>query len=192
MGQKKVKGYICCVCGSEEEQDHVQESSLLAQESCKHWAKSTRFWKEHCDIDNLDIDPALLKEGKGWLKVVDKLLQWSAVSCPFLTVTHGDPRIDNWYFPQRDISGGQLGLLDWQIMMRAPCQSDVTWFACTSFQLIEDQAEDVLDSLFETYWTCLVSTLRDTYGGSLTQTKHGFMGTSSSFCVLYLFACWSM
>lgn len=55
-------------------------------------------------------------------------LSWFAKS-PFTTLCHGDPRIENWYFPITKGEGDtEAGLFDWQQVMNGPSYTDVCWF----------------------------------------------------------------
>lgn len=53
---------------------------------------------------------------------------WASRDLTMLSVTHGDPRLDNVYFVGSAGPSRRAGLLDWQTAIVAPGPSDVAWF----------------------------------------------------------------
>jgi hypothetical protein len=45
-----------------------------------------------------------------------------------ITITHGDFRLDNLFFP----TDGDVALIDWQLAMRAPGQTDLVYFCANN------------------------------------------------------------
>ena len=56
-----------------------------------------------------------------------EIMEFDVVS-PFLTINHGDPRLDNFFFNEEG-TDNKIGLLDWQLMVKGSCaQGMVTLF----------------------------------------------------------------
>ena len=66
-----------------------------------------------------------------------------------ITVCHGDPRLDNFYFGE----DGGIGLLDWQLAAKAPIATDVSWVLC--FHDLPRRFPDQVDGLVEGYFAKL-------------------------------------
>jgi len=67
------------------------------------------------------------------IKTYTQILWYQSEGCPDLTgVTHGDPRLDNWFFFQDEDGKSNAGILDFQIMTRTVQASDLAWLICTS------------------------------------------------------------
>lgn len=69
-----------------------------------------------------------------------------------LTVTHGDPRIDNWFFNETDSTGSithPVGILDWQLMVKQGVHSDVSWFLCTTKDADDADTQAVIQVYYD-------------------------------------------
>jgi thiamine kinase-like enzyme len=65
----------------------------------------------------------------------------------WFTVCHGDPRIDNWFFDEKD-GANNIGLLDWQLMVRGGCALDVSWYFNTTVDADDAQNDGLIDTYF--------------------------------------------
>lgn len=80
-------------------------------------------------------------------------------SSSFTTVFHGDPRIDNWFFDEKDAAGevvSEVGLLDWQLMAKGSSACDLSWFYSTTMSAGDEEGGDGED-LVSVYYRELVS-----------------------------------
>ena len=87
--------------------------------------------------------------------LVVPLLKFAAES-HFLTLIHGDARLDNWYF---DDKTGEPGTFDFQQACKGPCYIDVAWCLTNSFP--DNFYYEHRQTLLELYWSSLIKKLRD-------------------------------
>ena len=67
------------------------------------------------------------------MKNFTNALIYAAEGNPELTgLTHGDPRIDNWFFYKNDAGEDDVGILDFQLMLIQSQPSDVAWLLSSS------------------------------------------------------------
>ena len=67
---------------------------------------------------------------------------------PLRTVTHGDPRLDNWFFYKDGSSGERsAGLVDWQLQGLGVAPTDLSWFLATSMSpaFCEEHEADLIE-----------------------------------------------
>ena len=83
------------------------------------------------------------------------ILRFASTS-QFMTLLHGDARLDNWYF---DNKTGEPGIFDFQQMMKGPCYVDVSWCLTNSYpaEFVYEHRE----MLLELYWTSLMANLKE-------------------------------
>jgi len=109
------------------------------------------------DVNGYEMDPALSKRLRGNLpSAFMKMLFWFEKS-PFLTICHGDSRLDNWYFVDNEDGSSAGGLYDWALALRSPCYYDLSWMMTHSWPtgFTRDNTEDLLSL----YWTTLKENL---------------------------------
>jgi len=97
------------------------------------------------EVNNYEMEAGLEKRLKETLPGgMMQILSWQDKS-PFTTVNHGDLRLDNWYFNNKE---GKLegGLYDWALAVRGPCWYDIAWMLSHSFnnKFQTDNEEDLL------------------------------------------------
>lgn len=121
---------------------------MLKPEGLKAWKKvkarkqGGEGWTYQLPDDMIVLMPEVCKH--------TPLLGKLAVANPDLFgVTHGDPRLDNWFFFE-DIGGPSVGALDFQLMLRTDVTSDLAWVFCTSCsaEFQEAHAQEMLDHYF--------------------------------------------
>ena len=78
-----------------------------------------------------------------------------ASNSQFVTLLHGDARLDNWYFEHET---GRPGVFDFQQMMKGPCYVDVSWCLTNSYpaEFVSQHRE----MLLELYWSSLMANLQ--------------------------------
>jgi thiamine kinase-like enzyme len=85
---------------------------------------------------------------------VQRIQDHFAANKAWFTVIHGDTRIDNWFFNEKDSDGNvvnEIGVLDWQLMARGGSALDLSWY----FQTTVDAKDSNSDGLIETYYNAL-------------------------------------
>ena len=155
--------------------DHVAGASLdQAQRSIDLLSRHHAAWFEHPLLPSLTWmpgldDPAVLTLGDtfamGWPMVLERFagelptrcLRWCeqfVVTIPEwirghyddrVTITHGDFRLDNLFF----LDDGSVAVIDWQMSMKAPGQTDLVYFCANNLSVEMRRAHE--DSLIERY-----------------------------------------
>jgi len=69
------------------------------------------------------------------------------------TITHGDPRIDNFFFNETGPSDNEIlneiGILDWQLMVKLSCVADLSWFFSTTIAADSEVSEGLIEIYYE-------------------------------------------
>ena len=71
-----------------------------------------------------------------------------ATNDAWLTICHGDPRIDNWFFDEKDGAGAvvnEIGLLDWQLMFKGGSATDISWYFSTTIDADDPSSEGLVE-----------------------------------------------
>ena len=97
-----------------------------------------------------------------------KLLLWCCES-PFMTVCHGDARIDNLFFETLESGELEAGLFDWAQAMVAPCFYDISWALSNSFSIEFHDAHE--EELLELYWESLLGGLGEKKSAVLSKEE---------------------
>jgi hypothetical protein len=89
------------------------------------------------------------------------LLYYASESCDGVVgVTHGDTRLDNWFFFTKKDGATDAGILDFQIMTRSSTPADLAWMLCTSCS--SEFAAEHEQVLIDKYLECLETSLGKT------------------------------
>ena len=128
---------------------------MLPPESKKH---IKTFWDLKTNPAKPDVCPEILQEHLGlWFNNFEKL-QSHFTHSPWKTINHGDPRLDNFFFNEKN-NEQSIGLLDWQLIVKAGCAGDLSWFVCTS--VTDEFATQHWDGLMALYFAELQKNLTD-------------------------------
>ncbi len=155
--------------------DHVAGATLdQAQRSIDLLSRHHAAWFEHPLLPSLTWmpgldDPAILTLGDtfamGWPmflerfagELPDRCLRWCeqfVVTIPEwirghyddrVTITHGDFRLDNLFF----LDDGSVAVIDWQMSMKAPGQTDLVYFCANNLSVEMRRAHE--EALIERY-----------------------------------------
>lgn len=159
--------------------DHVAGATLnQAERAIDALAHHHAQWFEHPLLAQLDWlpgldDPSLLTIGStfaiGWPlflerygeelpartlrwceRFVDAVPEWIATHFDDpVTLVHGDFRLDNLFFGNDDSDGALVCVIDWQLAMRAPGQTDLVYFCANNLTIEMRRAHE--NSLIERY-----------------------------------------
>ena len=155
--------------------DHLAGATIgQAERSIDLLARHHATWFEHPLLPTLDWmpgidDPSVLTIGPmfevGWPMFLDRYgdelpercLRWCEAFVPGIpewiqthahepvTMVHGDFRLDNLFFAE----DGSVAVIDWQLAMRAPGQTDLVYFCANNLTI--DMRRAVEDDLIERY-----------------------------------------
>lgn len=126
------------------------------------------FYSGLCKEESSKIPPemrAMLKEICGPKEGgLNKIMDHFANS-EWLTMFHGDPRIDNWFFDEKNKNsqvveeedGPNVGILDWQLMNKGFSGNDLSWLFCTTIDLETEKQQARGKELVQIYYDELVS-----------------------------------
>ena len=81
------------------------------------------------------------------------VLWYGAEGCEYSGLTHGDPRIDNWFFYENDT---QVGVLDFQLMLISNQPADIAWILSCScdMEMLANNEKKLLEEYLNAYETC--------------------------------------
>jgi hypothetical protein len=120
-------------------------NKMLIPESIKHYKT---YWNKNKNPAVPNSSPDAIKQNAlSWFQNFKSMQDYFANS-PWLCINHGDPRLDNFFFNEKD-SKDKIGLLDWQLIIKASCAGDLSWFVCTN--ITEEFAEEHWNNLLTLY-----------------------------------------
>jgi thiamine kinase-like enzyme len=90
-----------------------------------------------------------------------------------ITLVHGDFRLDNLFFDDRPDGDGSVSVIDWQLGMRAPGQTDLVYF-CANNLTVEMRREHE-DALIERYVSGLHAGGVPADAVTVDQVRHGYL-----------------
>jgi aminoglycoside/choline kinase family phosphotransferase len=183
--------------------DHVAGATLAqAERAIDTLARHHAHWFEHPMLHELDWLPGLDDPSiatlaptfaMGWPmflerygdelpdrtlrwceRFVDQVPEWIATHYDDpITLVHGDFRLDNLFFDDRPDGDGSVSVIDWQLGMRAPGQTDLVYF-CANNLTVEMRREHE-DALIERYVSGLHAGGVPADAVTVDQVRHGYL-----------------
>ena len=130
---------------------------LFKVEATKHWKNGVASNRPNGIVHEgwtYKIPDSFRNVADDVLKNFTNVLTYSAEGNPeCVGLTHGDPRIDNWFFYKNENGEDDCGILDFQLMTISSQPSDIAWLLQSSCdpKMLDEHEDMLIDEYLKAY-----------------------------------------